>query len=97
MPFVYMLECNDGSFYVGSTVDLEARVSQHNQGTASRYTSRRGRRPVRLVWWEEHERIDEAFVRDKQIQGWGRPKRLALIEHRDADLPRLSRARGQSG
>ena len=81
MAFVYMLECADGSFYVGSTVlDIQAREFQHQEGLGAAYTARR--RPVRLVWFEEHEHIGAAFAREKQIQNWGRAKRIALIEQR---------------
>ena len=84
-----MVECRDGSYYVGSTWDLEARLSAHNLGLGSAYTRRRT--PVRLVWCEEYHRIEDAFRREKQVQGWGRAKRQALIEGRYADLPGLSR------
>jgi putative endonuclease len=94
MAFVYMLECADGSFYVGSTVkSLQARLWEHQQGLGAAYTARR--LPVRLVWHEEHEHIALAFGREKQIQNWGRPKRIALIEQRYDDLPGLARRRGK--
>ena len=89
MPYMYILECSDGSFYVGSTRDLERRLTEHSEGTGAAYTRRR--RPVRLVHVEEYSRITDAFAREKQIQGWGRPKRIALIEGRLGDLPSLSR------
>ena len=89
MPFSYMLQCSDGSFYVGSTWDLGERVTQHMSGRGATYTSRR--RPVRLVWAQEFERIDEAFNVEKKIQGWGREKRIALVEGRYGDLPGLAR------
>ena len=83
-----MLECADGSFYVGSTVDLEARVSQHDRGEGAAYTRRR--RPVRLVWAAEFGRVDEAYRVEKQVQGWRRDKRIALVEGRYEDLPALA-------
>jgi putative endonuclease len=89
MPFIYILECADRSFYVGSTWDLERRVAQHNtddEGAA--YTRRR--RPVRLVYFEHTDSIADAYAREKQIQGWGRAKRIALIEGRQDELPGLS-------
>jgi putative endonuclease len=89
MPHMYILECSGGSFYVGSTVDLERRVAQHDIGEGAAYTRRR--RPVRLVYAEEYNRIDEAFAREKQVQGWSRAKRQALIEKQSALLPELSR------
>lgn len=86
---MYILECADGSYYVGSTRNLEYRVWLHDIGEGAEYT--RHRLPVRLVYAEEYERIADAYVREKQVQGWGRAKRIALIaQHPDA-LPALSR------
>ena len=82
MPWTYILECADGSLYVGSTVDLERRLGEHQAGSGSRYTARRDRLPVRLVWAGEFDRIDDAFWFEKQVQGWSRAKRLALIAGR---------------
>jgi putative endonuclease len=90
MPWTYLLQCADGSFYAGSTVDLERRVIQHDLGLGARYTRPRRRRPVQLVWCHETARIDEAFALEKQIQGWSRAKRIALIEGRYDDLPDLA-------
>ncbi|OFI37186.1 hypothetical protein BIU82_08775 [Arthrobacter sp. SW1] len=95
MPFAYMLRCSDGSYYVGSTQNLEIRLAQHQTGEGAAYTRRR--RPVELVWFEEYARVDEAFAREKQVQGWSRAKREALIAGRYADLPRLSANRGSHG
>ena len=89
MPFTYILRCSDGSYYVGSTRNLEQRVWQHNSGLGAEYTKRR--LPVTLVFAEEFERVDEAFAMEKRIQGWSRRKREALIEGRFSDLPALSR------
>jgi putative endonuclease len=86
---MYMLECSDGSFYVGSTWDIERRLSQHADGAGALYTHRR--LPVRLIHLEEYDRIADAFAREKQVQGWGRAKRLAPIKGRLGDLPGLSR------
>ncbi len=93
MPFVYMLECADGSLYVGSTTHLDERLEQHRLGLGSAYT--RTRLPLCLVWFEEHEHIGSAFAREKQIQSWGRAKRIALIEQRYADLPALAERRSK--
>ena len=88
MPYAYIVECADGSFYVGSTWDLERRIFEHNEGVGAAYTRRR--RPVRLVWAGELERIDEAFAMEKRIQGWSRAKRQALIDDRTEELSALS-------
>jgi putative endonuclease len=89
MPWTYIVECADGSFYVGSTWDLERRISEHNEGLGAAYTKRR--RPVVLVWAADFERVDEAYAYEKRLQGWRREKRIALIEGREADLPGLAR------
>jgi len=91
MPHTYILECADGTFYVGSTWDLERRLWEHNEGLGSAYTRLRRRRPVRLVWSEYFERIEDAFLFEKRVQGWSRRKRMALIEGRSIDLPELAR------
>jgi putative endonuclease len=87
MAWTYIVECADGSFYVGSTVDLERRIAQHNEGLGAAYTRRR--RPVKLVWANEFARVSDAFAWEKQIQNWGRAKRIALIEGRYDDLSEL--------
>jgi predicted GIY-YIG superfamily endonuclease len=91
MAWVYMLRCSDGSYYVGSTTHLVARVHQHQTGEGARYTRRR--RPVELVWPHETEKVSEAFALEKQIQNWSRAKREALIDGRYGDLPGLARGR----
>ena len=87
--YVYMLRCADGSLYVGSTRDLFSRLHQHQEGLGAAYT--RLRRPVALVWHEEHENVALAFSREKQIQNWSRVKRLALIDGDYEDLPDLAK------
>ena len=88
MGWVYLLECSDGTLYVGSTIDLERRVWQHQNGEGAAYTRRR--RPVRLVWCQAFDRIDEAWAFEKRLQTWGRAKRLALIEGRVDELALLA-------
>ncbi|TYL53236.1 GIY-YIG nuclease family protein [Agromyces mariniharenae] len=95
MPHFYILECIDGTMYVGSTIDLDRRVAQHQRGEGSAYTRRR--LPVRLIFSREFDRIDEAFALEKQVQGWSRAKRIALIEGRFDALPGLSRKRWARG
>ncbi|MFL0411215.1 GIY-YIG nuclease family protein [Microbacterium paludicola] len=79
--FVYLLRCADGSLYCGSTRDLDKRLWEHQHGQGTAYTRRAGRRPVELAWFWELEHIGQAFHWEKQIQGWSRRKREALIEH----------------
>lgn len=89
MPYMYILECADGSLYVGSTRNLEHRLAQHNDGEGALYTQTR--LPVRLLHFEHFHRVDEAYRREKQVQGWGRAKRLALATGHLESLPALSR------
>lgn len=87
--YTYILECADGSYYTGSTKDLEYRLNQHQAGKGANHTKKR--LPVQLVYVEEYDRIDDAFYREKQIQGWSRKKKEALIKGDNSALPVLSR------
>ena len=88
--YMYILKCSDGSFYTGSTRELDKRVQEHNMGMGANYTKKR--RPVELVYFEEFQRVDDAFAREKQIQGWSRSKKNALIQGQFGRLTALSRS-----
>lgn len=75
--YMYILECSDGTYYTGSTTNLELRLQQHQAGEGANHT--KNRLPVKLLYFEEYDRIDTAFYREKQIQGWSRKKKEALI------------------
>ena len=93
MPWAYILECHGGAFYVGSTGrELESRVWEHNNDDDLAASFTRNRRPVRLVYAEWFDAVELAFAREKQLQGWRRAKKVALIAERGADLPRLARS-----
>ncbi len=90
MAWCYIVRCSDGSYYVGSTIHLEQRISEHNSpDLGAAYTRRR--RPVTLVWAGEFSSTQEAFNYEKQVQGWNRKKREALIRGDFEALPGLSR------
>jgi len=90
--YVYIVKCCDGSFYTGSTRGaLEDRVNQHNAGCYGGYTATR--RPVRLVYSEYFDRITDAVSAERQIKGWGRAKKEALIRGDFYALKVLSRRR----
>ncbi len=89
MAWMYILKCSDGSYYVGSTRNLDLRFSQHEQGKGSKYTSTR--LPVQLVYYEEYDRVSDAYSREKQVQGWSRRKREALIMGSPELLPSLAK------
>ena len=88
--YLYILLCVDGSFYTGSTNDLERRMLEHQNGEGANHT--RKRLPVELVYTEEYPRIDLAYDREQQIKGWSRDKKIALIEGRNGDLPELAKS-----
>jgi putative endonuclease len=91
MPHMYILKCADGSYYVGSTRDLNRRIFEHGTGAGAAYTRRR--LPVELVFAEEYTYVHEAYEREKQVQGWSRRKREALIFGDYGRLPGHSRSR----
>jgi putative endonuclease len=86
--WMYILECADGSYYTGSTNNLELRLEQHHAGVGANHTKKR--LPVQLVYFEEFQRIDEAYYREKQVQGWSRKKKEAIINGTFSDLHSLS-------
>lgn len=86
--WMYILECADGTFYTGSTTNIEQRLALHQAGEGANYTKKR--LPVKLVYVEFFSRIDEAFNREKQVQGWSRKKKQALISENQDLLPDLS-------
>ena len=88
MPYMYILLCNDDSYYTGSTLNLEKRLWEHQNGLGANYT--KNRLPIKLIYSEEYERVDDAFTREKQVQGWGREKKGALIKEKFDILPELS-------
>ncbi|APA63599.1 GIY-YIG nuclease family protein [Maribacter sp. 1_2014MBL_MicDiv] len=86
--FMYILECSDGSYYTGSTKDLDKRIVEHQEGKGANH--KRLRLPVKLVYVDEYLRIDSAFYREKQIQDWRREKKEALINGELGKLPGLA-------
>jgi len=94
--YLYILRCRDGAYYVGATRNsLEARVAEHNAGTFDGFTSLR--RPVELVFHQEFDRITDAIAAERQVKGWRRAKKEALIAGRYDLLPELAKRRGTLG
>ena len=75
--YMYILLCFDDSYYVESTRHLQHRLRQHQNGKGANHTA--NRLPVVLLYFEEFNRIDHAFYREKQIQKWSRKKKEALM------------------
>lgn len=93
MYFVYIVQCSDGYYYTGVTNDLERRVNEHNSGVIEGYTS--NRLPVRLVFNQSFQFIQDAIAAEKQIKGWSRKKKEALINGDFKRLKLLSKCKKQ--
>lgn len=87
--FVYILKCSDQSYYTGVTNEVERRVAEHQYGLNLKcYTYKR--RPVILKFIEEFNDVKQAITREKQIKGWTRKKKEALIKLDFDKLVKLS-------
>jgi len=88
---MYILLCANGQYYTGSTNDLERRLAQHQMGEGANFT--RKHLPVKLVYFEEFQLVSDAFYREKQVQGWSRAKKEALINGDKNKLHELAKCR----
>ena len=79
MNYTYIVRCADGTLYTGWTNDLEKRLHAHNSGEGAKYT--RSRRPVELVYYEEHKTKEEAMSREWHIKRMSREKKTELIKN----------------
>ena len=86
--WAYLLRCADDSYYDGHTDDLERRMQAHIAGTLPGYTSKR--RPVTLVWLQEFGTREEALSAERQIKGWNRAKKEALMRGDWKEIQRLA-------
>jgi predicted GIY-YIG superfamily endonuclease len=92
MFWIYMLQCAEGSYYVGHTEDLEYRLGQHHAGTfVTCYTFQR--RPLRLVFSQDFGTREEALEAERRIKGWSRAKKQALIAGNWGEINRLGRGK----
>lgn len=78
---LYILRCGDGSLYTGITVDVQARLAQHRDGTGAKYT--RGRGPLELIYVEDCEDHSVALKREHQIKALTRAEKLALVQSKE--------------
>lgn len=76
--YVYIIECDDGSYYTGLTWKPDKRWTQHLSGMGSRYTQKHGAK--RVVYLEEYDNLEEARRRELQIKNWSREKKKNLIK-----------------
>lgn len=77
MYYVYILQCGDGTYYTGSTTDLERRLTAHREGSGAKYT--RGRGPLQLVYREKMESWSAALRREAAIKKLSKAEKMALI------------------
>ncbi len=89
--YMYILKCSNGQYYTGSTKNLDRRLRQHQSGEGAEFT--KNHLPFELVYFEKFKRIDEAFLREKQIQKWSIAKKEALIKGDFALLSQLSKSK----
>ena len=89
MPFTYIVRCADDTLYVGHTKDLASREQTHNDGKGGKYTA--ARRPVRMVYAEQHASVESAIAREHQLKRWSHKKKEALILDDRAALRSLGR------
>ena len=88
--YVYILHCNDDSYYTGITNNIDRRIAEHNTGEdTNAYVY--PRRPVKLVWFASFSNPETAIEKEKQIKGWSRKKKEALIAEKFELLPSLSK------
>ena len=93
--FVYILRCADNSYYTGVTNDLDRRLFEHKEGLDKKaYTYKR--RPVHLVFTIDFKSIDQAIAFEKQIKGWNREKKEALINDEWEKLPELAACKNET-
>jgi predicted GIY-YIG superfamily endonuclease len=92
--WVYVLECSDKSYYTGSTTELDIRILKHEQGFYNGYTA--ARRPVILKWSAEFPGILEAVAVERQIKGWSRAKKEALMKGDVELLHELSKCKNET-
>jgi putative endonuclease len=92
--WMYILLCANGQYYTGSTNDLERRLAQHQSGEGANFT--RKHLPVKLVYFEEFQLVSDAFYREKQVQGWSRAKKEALINGERNKLHELAECKNNT-
>lgn len=92
--YMYILLCSNSQYYTGSTRNLEKRLAQHNSGKGANFT--RKHLPAKLVYFEEFDRIDKAYYREKQIQRWSHRKKEALIKGELEKLHEMAECRNET-
>jgi putative endonuclease len=93
--YVYILKCSDNSYYTGMTNNIERRLLEHQKGLNKEcYTF--NKRPVELVFHTEFNEVVQAIAFEKQVKGWSRKKKEAIINDKWDDLKKLSECQNES-
>ncbi|MHC0442682.1 GIY-YIG nuclease family protein [Flavobacterium sp. 3-210] len=93
--YVYILKCSDNSYYTGFTNNIERRLNEHNYGlNLECYTFTK--RPLELVFYAEFNDVNQAITFEKQVKGWSRKKKEAIIKDKWEDLKKLSECLNES-
>ncbi|TDB65945.1 GIY-YIG nuclease family protein [Arundinibacter roseus] len=93
--FVYILKCSDDSYYTGITNDLERRFFEHQTGlNPNSYTH--SRRPLELVFHLEFQDVNQAIAFEKQVKGWNRKKKEAIINNHWDQLKPLAECKNKT-
>jgi putative endonuclease len=92
--WVYIVRCADNSYYTGHTDNLEKRLAAHKSGEIEGYTATR--LPIRVLFSEEFSTRQEALERERQIKGWTREKKAALVRGEWKEVSRLARSKNPS-
>lgn len=87
--YVYILKCNDGSYYTGHTDDIDKRIAEHHSSENTGYTA--DKKPFELVYTQEFMARDEAIAAECQIKKWSRKKKEALIAENWSQLKQLAK------
>ena len=95
MPgYLYILQCSDGTYYTGSTRNLEKRLSEHQSGKGANYT--KTRLPVTLVFQEYFLNIADAYRYEQKIKKWSHTKKKAMIDNNWELLPKISECKNDT-
>ena len=89
--FVYIVECNDKSYYTGVTNDLDRRLWEHNHDE-NKFSYTHKRRPVILKYFQRFQDINQAIEFEKQVKGWSRKKKEALFRKDWEEIKRLAKS-----
>ncbi|MGA7159190.1 MAG: GIY-YIG nuclease family protein [Acidobacteriaceae bacterium] len=90
--YTYIMGSRSGTLYIGVTSEFDARIQQHKNGIYEGFSNTYG--CTRLLYYEKYDDIRTAIAREKQLKGWRRQKKLALIQTTNPTLKDLAEKLG---